>query len=106
MEYCLTPAPSLNCEVVHVGRQADASAMEKLDNCSPHKGHYLWETFETEGWDLPFVLFPLLFKSNKFLDRGTHGDIEESILEIQPRTHGVFLELFPDYFYVFHTQKT
>ena len=35
---------------------------------------------------------------------GTHGDMEEGILEIQPRTHGVFLEPFPDCFNVFHTE--
>ena len=51
---------------------------------------------------MPLLQFPLPFKSKEFLDPGTHGDMEEGILEIQPRTHGAFLEPIPDSFDVFH----
>ena len=37
----LTPASSLDCEVVHIGHQADASAAEKNDNWLHHEGQYL-----------------------------------------------------------------
>merc|ERR1711867_352711 len=84
MEYRLTPASSLNCEVILVGRQADASAMEKPDNRLHHEGQYLWRTFETKREHLPFIQFPLPFKSKEFLDLGIHGDMEEGIFKIQP----------------------
>ena len=35
---------------------------------------------------------------------GSHGDMEEGILEIQPRTHGALLEPFPDCFKFFHPE--
>ncbi len=97
MEYCLTPASSLNCEVVHIGHQADASAVEKLDNRLHHEGQYSWRTFETKREHLPFIQFPLPFKSKESLDLGIHGDMEEGIFKIQPRTHGASLEPFPDH---------
>ena len=58
----------------------------------------------TEGKHLSFVQFPLLFKSKDFLDTGTHGDMEEGILEIQPCTQSAFLQPFPDHFNVFHVE--
>ena len=45
----LTPALCLICKIIHEGRQADASAAEKLDNWSHHEGQYSLETFETKG---------------------------------------------------------
>ena len=99
---CLTPAPCLICKIVHEGCQADASAAEKLDNRLHHEGQYSWRTFETKREHLPFIQFPLPFKSKEFLDLGTHGDMEEGILEIQPCTHGAFLEPLPDSFNIFH----
>ena len=102
LENCLTPASCLVCEVVHIGRQADASATEKLDNGLHHEGQYSWRTFKTKWEHLPFIQFPFPFKSKEFLDTGIHGDMEEGILEIQPRTHGVFLEPFPDSSDVLH----
>ena len=45
----LTHAPCLICKIVHEGRQADASAAEKLNYWSHHKGQYSRGTFETEG---------------------------------------------------------
>ena len=100
----LTPAFCLICEVVHKGHQANASATEKLNNWCNHEGQYLWRTFKTKGKHLPFVEIPFPFKSKEFLDMGIHGDMEEGILEIQPRTHGAFLEPFQDCFNVFHTE--
>ena len=44
----LTPAFRLICKIVHKGCQADASATEKLNNWSHHKGQYFWVTFETK----------------------------------------------------------
>ena len=96
MEYRLTPPSSLVCEVIHIGRQADASATVKPDNRLHHEGQYLWRTFETKREHLPFIQFPLLFKSKESLDLGIHGDMEEGIFKIQPRTHGAMLEPFPD----------
>ena len=49
----LTRASYLICKVVHEGRQADASAVEKFDNRTHHVGQYSSRKFETEG-DLPF----------------------------------------------------
>ena len=49
LEDCLTPALGLIGEIVHEGRQADASAMEKLNDWSHHKGQYSRGTFNTEG---------------------------------------------------------
>ena len=46
---CLTPAFHLICKIVHKGRQADTSAVEKFDDWSHHEGQYSWGTFETEG---------------------------------------------------------
>ena len=66
----LTPAFCLICEVVHKGRQANASAAEKLNNWCNHEGQYLWRTFKTEEQHLPFIQFPLPFKSKEFLDTG------------------------------------
>ena len=40
----------------------------------------------------------------EILEPGTHRDMEEGILEIQPHTHGAFLEPFPDCFNVFHME--
>ena len=45
----LTPAFHLICKIVHEGLQADASATEKLNDWSHHKGQYLRGTFETKG---------------------------------------------------------
>ena len=98
----LTPAFCLICEVIHKGRQANASATEKLNYWSHHKGQYSRGTFETKGQDLPLVQFPLPFKSKEFLDTGIHGDMEEGIFEIQPRTHGAMLEPFPNSSDIFH----
>ena len=100
----LTPALCLICEIVHKGLQANASAAEKLNNRCHHKGQYSQGTFETEGQNLPLIQFPLTFKSKEFLYLGTHGDIEEGILEIQPHTHGTFPEPFPDSFNFFHRE--
>merc|ERR1712101_54596 len=110
MEYHLTPAYSLDCGVVHIGRQADASAVEKPDNRLHHEGQYSWRTFETKREHLPFIQFPLPSKSKEFLDLGIHGDMEEGIFKIQPRTHGALLEPFPDrsdflHFEVYVTNK-
>ena len=102
MEYYLTPASGLNCEVVHVGRQGDASAVEKLDNRLHHEGQYLWRTFETKREHLPFKQFPLPFKSKEYLDLGILGDIEEGFFPFQPCTHGAMLEPFPDSSDVLH----
>ena len=102
MENCLTPALSLISEVIHIGRQAYASAMEKPDNWLHHEGQYSWRTFKTKWEHLPFIQFPFPFKSKEFLDTGIYGDIEEGIPNIQPRTHGAFLEPFPDRFNVLH----
>ena len=46
---CLTPALGLIGEIVHEGRQADASAAQKFDNRSHHVGQYSLGTFKTEG---------------------------------------------------------
>ena len=46
---CLSPAFRLICKIVHKGRQANASAMEKLNNWHHHKGQYSRGTFETKG---------------------------------------------------------
>ena len=53
---------------------------------------------------MPLIQFPLLFTSKEFFDLGTHGDMEEGILEIQPHAHGAFLEPLPDHFNVFYTE--
>ena len=45
----LTPAFRLICKIIHEGRKADASAMEKLNDWSYYKGQYSRGTFEIEG---------------------------------------------------------
>ena len=106
----LTPALCLICKIIHEGCQTDASATEKLDNSLHHEGQYSRRTFETKREHLPFIQFPFPFKSKEFLDLGTHGDMEEGIFQIQPRTHGASLEPFPDrsdilHFEVYMTNK-
>ena len=96
LEYCLTPASHLVCEVIHIGHQADASAAEKLNNWLHHKGQYLGRTFKTKWKHLPLLQFPFPFTWKEFLYTGSHGEMEEGIFEIQPCTHGAFLEPFPD----------
>ena len=49
LEDHLTPASCLICKVIHEGRQADASAVEKLNDWSHHKGQYSRGTFKTKG---------------------------------------------------------
>ena len=46
--------------------------------------------------------FPLHLNLRNILDPGTHRDLEEGILEIQPRTHGALLEPFPEGLKFFH----
>ena len=75
-------SPCLICKVVHEGLQADASAAEKFNNWSQHICQY----------------------SKEFFDLCIHRDMEESILEIQPCTHGALLEPFPDCFKFFHVE--
>ena len=84
------------CEVVHIGHQAYASAVEKTFNWLHHEDQYLWRTFETKREHLPFIQFPFPFKSKEFLDLGIHGDMEEGIFKILACTHGTMLEPFPD----------
>ena len=42
-------ASSLVCKIIHEGRQADASAMEKFDDRSYHVSQYSSRTFKTKG---------------------------------------------------------
>ena len=56
----------------------------------------------TKREHLLFIEFSFPFKLKEFLDTGIHGDMEEGILEIQPRKHAVFLEPFPDSSDVLH----
>ena len=42
---CLTLAYCLICEIVHVGRQAYATSMEKFDYKRHHHGQYFMRTF-------------------------------------------------------------
>ena len=81
MEYHLTLASRLNCEVGHVGHQADGSPVEKLDNRLHHEGQYLQRTFETKREHLLFIQFPFLFKLKE---------------------HGASLEPFPDHSDILH----
>ena len=104
MEYRLTLASSLVCEIVLIGRQADASAADKPDNWLHHEGQYLWRTFETKREDLLFMKLSPPFKLKELLDFGSHGDMEEGILKIQLHTHGALLEQFPDRSNVLHLE--
>ena len=81
-----TPACSLISKIVHKGRQADASSAEEFDDGAHHPGQYSRGTFETKRKDLPFVQLPIPAKSKEFLDSGVHGDMEEGIFDVQPRT--------------------
>ena len=104
LEYHLTPVSCLLCNVVHEGRQADATAMEKSSNESHHICQYSWRTFKTKLRDLSFKQFPSPCKPKEFLDPGTHGDMEEGILEIQPHSHSALLKPLPDSFNFFHAE--
>ena len=53
---------------------------------------------------MPLIKFPSPFKPKELLDLGSHEDMEECILEIQPHTHGALLEPFPDCFKFFHLE--
>ena len=49
LEDCLTPAYCLICEIVHIGRQAYATAAEKFNDRSHHHGQYSRGILETKG---------------------------------------------------------
>ena len=99
-----TPATSLIGEIVHEGRQTDASAAEESDYGLDHLGQYSWRTFETKRKDLPLIQLSSPTKSKEFLDPGVHGDMEEGIFDVQPRTMGAMTEPFPDTFHLFHDE--
>ena len=60
LEDCLTPASCLVCKIIHVGLQADASAVEIFNNRSHHVRQYSWRIFYSYNFSLHLNLINFL----------------------------------------------
>ena len=55
LEDHLTFAYCLICEIIHLGYQANASAMKETKNGFNHNRQYSWKLFQTKWQNLPFI---------------------------------------------------
>ena len=88
LEDHLTPSSCLVCKIVHVGCQADASAMEKFINGSHHVCQYSWKTFRSNGKTCHSYNFPFHLNLRNFLTVALMGTWWKASLRFNP-THMV-----------------